>query len=213
MLTSLLSHPSAPNIHAIARRELSQTSNNLSVIANADTSTWSTALKSFSPPPKIFLSALGTTKAAAGSIAAQRAIDYDLNLSLAQAAKENGTEVYVLISSGGVGPSSPWPYGKMKYELEEAVKKLEFPYTVILKPGLLVGSRHESRPAEAGLRIIARGLGAISGGVLKDFWALDADVVGRAAVRAGWDCVEGKREKGVWVLGHGDVLKLGKSKD
>lgn len=214
ILSSLLVHPSNPRIHAIARREaLPQTSPNLSLIANPDTTAWPAALKSISPPPQILLSALGSTRAAAGSFAAQRAIDYDLNLSVAQAAKENGTQVYVLISSAGFGPNTPFPYGKMKVDLEEAVKKLDFPYTVILQPGLLVGTRQDSRLAEAVLRNIAKGLRMVSQKHLTDWWAQDVDTIGRAAVRAGWECLEGKREKGVWVLGQAEIVKTGKGQD
>ena len=101
---------------------------------------------------------------------AQRKIDYDLNLALAKAAKESGIKVCVLISSSGTSASSRIPYSKMKGQLEEAVKELGFPYTVILRPGLLVGERTESRPMEAVIRGIAKGLGAISTG-LTDFWA------------------------------------------
>ena len=104
-----------------------------------------------------------------------------------------------------------FPYSKMKAELEEAVKELGFPYTVIVKPGLLVGVRQESRPAEAILANIARAMGAISKPGLKDWWAQDADVVGRAAVAAGMQCLEGKREEGVWLVGQSDILRLGKT--
>lgn len=40
-----------------------------------------------------FFSALGTTRAQAGSLEAQRKIDFDLNLELAQKAKEGGVRV------------------------------------------------------------------------------------------------------------------------
>lgn len=214
ILSSLLALPSFPHIHAIARRDaLPQTSPNLSIIANPDTTAWPAALKSISPSPQILLSALGTTKAAAGTFAAQRAIDYDLNLAVARAAKENGTQVYVLISSAGFGPNTKIPYGRMKVDLEEAVKKLEFPYTVILQAGLLMGTRQESRPAEAVLRNITKGLRMVSQKYLTDWWAQDVDTIGRAAVRAGWECLEGKREKGVWVLGQAEIVKMGTSQD
>ncbi|KAI4852293.1 hypothetical protein E4T44_01579 [Aureobasidium sp. EXF-8845] len=42
----------------------------------------------------------------AGSIAARRKIDYDLNLSLAKSAKASGVEIYVLISTSGASPTS-----------------------------------------------------------------------------------------------------------
>lgn len=116
----------------------------------------------------------------------------------------------MLISSGGVSTKSLFPYSKMKAELDEAVKDLKFPHTVIVKPGLLLGTRKDSRPPEAAFRAIAKGTDAISKG-LTDLWAVDADVVGRAAVAAGMQCVEGKREEGVWVVSQSDIIKLGRT--
>ena len=103
-----------------------------------------------------------------------------------------------------------FPYSKMKAELEEAVKELGFQHTVILKPGLLVGGRTDSRPLEALFRGIAKSLGSISKG-LTDWWAQDVDVIGKAAVSAGMQCVEGKREEGVWIVSQSDIIKLGRT--
>jgi uncharacterized protein YbjT (DUF2867 family) len=153
---------------------------------------------------------LGTTKAQAGSFAAQRNIDYDLNLSLAKAAKELGVKTYILISSDAVSRTSPFPYSKMKAELEDSVKELGFQHTVIVKPGLLLGTRADSRPAEAVFRSIAKGIGMITKR-LTDFWAQDADVIGKAAVSAAMQCVEGKREQGVWVVSQSDIIRLGRT--
>jgi uncharacterized protein YbjT (DUF2867 family) len=100
-------------------------------------------------------------------------------------------------------------YPKMKGELEEAVKALDFEHTVILRPGLLVGERQESRPAEFVLRKIAGFAGALSNG-LKDSWAQDDAVVGRAAVSAGLEALTGKSPK-VWVVGQSDIVKLGRT--
>ena len=177
----------------------------------SDSSKWPQTLTTITPIPNIFLSALGTTRAIAGSFEAQRAIDYDLNLSLARMAKESGIKVYVLISSDGVSKSSPFGYLKMKAELEEAVEALRFPYTVIVKPGLLIGRREDIRPAEAVLRGIAKGLGAISKTWLTDWWAQDVEIIGRAAAVAGMNCVEGKRDEGVWVVGQSEIIKLGRT--
>lgn len=138
-------------------------------------------------------------------------MDYDLNLSLAKAAKESGVKVYVLISSAGVSTSSIFPYSKMKAELEEAVKELGFPHTVLVKPGLLVGKRKDTRLTEAILRTVANGMGAISKPGLEDWWAQDVDVIGRAAVAAGMQCLEGKREEGVWVVSQSDIIRLGRT--
>jgi uncharacterized protein YbjT (DUF2867 family) len=119
-------------------------------------------------------------------------------------------QTYVLISSSGATSKGLVPYIKMKGELEDAVKALGFKHCVILKPGILVGERKESRPTEWLIRQVANVAGAIGGG-LKDFWAQDAEVVAKAAVSAGLSCVEGKREEGVWVLEQKDVLRLGRT--
>ena len=205
---SLSSHPV---VHTIARKSLSTSSSNLKHIIQADTSAWPNIVSSLSPKPDVFFSSLGTSKAAAGSLAAQRAIDYDLNLALARSAKEAGVQVYVLISSSGVSKNSIFPYSKMKGQLEEAVRELGFAYTVIVKPGLLVGKRTDSRPAEAIFRSMAHALGLISKTWLTDWWAQDVDVIGNATVAAGVRCIEGKREKGIWELGMSDIVRLGRT--
>jgi len=83
-----------------------------------------------------------------GSLEKQRLIDYDLNLDLAEAAKASGIKVYVLISSGAASSASRFPYIKMKGELEDSVKALDFDHTIILRPGLIAGDRVENRPVE-----------------------------------------------------------------
>ncbi|KAK3175295.1 hypothetical protein OEA41_002542 [Lepraria neglecta] len=208
ILAALTSLSSKPTIHAIARKDLPTTFPTIKPLIETDSSKWPDSLKSLTPAPNVFLSALGTTKAQAGSFEAQRKIDYDLNLSLAKAAKESGVKTYVLISSDAVSKTSMFPYSKMKAELEEAVKELGFQHTVILKPGLLLGTRLASRPLEAVFKCIAKSLGSISKG-LTDWWAQDVDVIGKAAVSAGMQCVEGKRKEGVWIVSQSDIIKLG----
>ncbi|EON68178.1 hypothetical protein W97_07327 [Coniosporium apollinis CBS 100218] len=209
ILQTLLSDPSIAHTHAYTRRPLPTTSPNLTPLLSADHSTWP-SLFPHPSGPSLFLSALGTTRANAGSFEAQHKIDVELNLSLARAAKDAGVQIYVLISSAGASSSSFFPYPRMKAELEDAIKALGFEHTVILRPGLIVGDREDSRPAEWGVRKIAGLAGALTGGWGKDFWAQDASVIARAGVRAGMECVEGRREKGVWVLGQGDIVRMGK---
>ena len=115
----------------------------------------------------------------------------------------------MLISTAGAKANAYVPYSKMKGELEDAVKGLGFRYTVILRPGLIVGEREDTRVVEGVVRRLAGWAGMLGNGA-KDFWAQDAEVIARAAVRAGVECVEGKREEGVWVLEQGDIVRLGK---
>lgn len=212
ILPLLLTSPTISKTHAYTRRTLPTNLPNtqsLSPISSSDTSTWPSL---FPQDSQIFISALGTTRAAAGSFAKQKLIDHDLNVSLAQAAKKAGVKTYVLISSNGADPSSRLGYAAMKGETEEAVKQMGFKDVVIVRPGLIVGDRQERRTAEWVLRKAAQSLGSLSAG-LKDFWAQDADVIAKAAVSAGLRCVEGKGEgrNGVWVLEQADVIRLGRT--
>lgn len=145
----------------------------------------------------------------AGSVEAQRKIDYDLNLAVAQAAKAAGVKVYVLISTGGANAKSFIAYPKMKGELEDSVKELGFEHTIILRPGLLVGNRSDSRFTEAVFRKVATAMGSVAN-VLKDVWAQDADVVAQAAVSAGLQALEGGKPK-VWEIGQAEIIKLGRT--
>lgn len=88
---------------------------------------------------------------------------------------------------------------------------MEFEHTVIVKPGLIVGERVESRPVEAMFRGAAKFLGAVSGGLLKDGWAQNADVIARAAVRAGLKAEETKAgDLRVWEVDQKEILSLGR---
>ncbi|GME51027.1 NmrA-like protein [Neofusicoccum parvum] len=215
MLTTLISHPSVAHTSAFTRRALPHTSPKLSTLpadpaSATDSAAWPTLLPNPAPQPSLFLSGLGTTRAAAGSVQKQIAIDRDFNLELAKAAKAAGVTTYVLISATGASASSSFAYPKMKGELEDAVTALGFEHTVLVRPGMIVGARDEARLAEAALRKLA-GLAGMLGNAFKDPWAQDAEVIARAAVNAGVQCVEGKKEKGVWVVGQSDIVRLGRT--
>ncbi|KAI6822490.1 NAD dependent epimerase/dehydratase family protein-like protein [Hortaea werneckii] len=206
ILDTLCDLPNFDSVHAFSRKELPAKAK-LSPLVSSDSSNWPSE---FPKSSQLFISALGTTRGNAGGFENQRKIDYDLNLALAKAAKEAGTKHYVLISSGGANPNSPFGYPKMKGELEEAVKALDFEHCIILRPGLIVGERNESRMAEGVFRKIASAAGCVSNG-LKDFWAQDADVIGRAAVKAGMNCLEGKEEEKFRILGQSDIVRMGRT--
>ncbi|KAF2250341.1 NAD dependent epimerase/dehydratase family protein-like protein [Trematosphaeria pertusa] len=209
ILSTLLTHPSISAVYAYARRDVPNptASPKLFPLTSTDTSTWASQFPR-ELHPRVFFSALGTTRSAAGSVEAQRKIDVDLNLELAKAAKDAGVETYVLISSGGANASGSFPYLKMKGELEERVKELGFKHTVILRPGMILGSRPESRPVEAVVRGFAGALRKISP-ALTNFWGQEASTIARAAVQAGVMCLEGKREDGVWMVTQAEIVKLG----
>ncbi|KAF1831654.1 NAD dependent epimerase/dehydratase family protein-like protein [Decorospora gaudefroyi] len=213
ILSQLLAHPSFTKVYAYTRRELPdnpQDAPKLHPLLSTDSATWPAQFPHAAKPSVLF-SGLGTTRAQTGGFDAQRKIDFVLNLSLARAAKDAGVQTYVLVSSSGASASSYFGYNRMKGELEDSVKALGFTHTVILRPGLIVGERGETRAAEAVLRGVAKGLGRVSAG-LTEWWAQDAGVIARAAVEAGVRCGQGEREKGVWVMGMAEIVELGRER-
>ena len=86
----------------------------------------------------VLFSCLGTTLKAAGSKEAQWSVDYGYQYTFAKAARNNGVNIYVLVSASNASPSSPFFYAKMKGKLEGSVRDLRFPQCYIFRPPLLV---------------------------------------------------------------------------
>ncbi|MBA2405651.1 MAG: NAD(P)H-binding protein, partial [Bdellovibrionales bacterium] len=96
----------------------------------------------------VLFSALGTTLKQVGTREAQRVVDYDYQLRVAQAAKLNGINNYAVVSAPNADPKSKLAYTKMKGELERDVLRLSFSKITIIRPGLLKGPRAHKRLLE-----------------------------------------------------------------
>lgn len=97
---------------------------------------------------------LGTTLKVAGSQAAFYRVDHDLPLRVAQLALRHGAQAYALNSALGADPRSRVFYSRTKGELERDLRALGYPSLTLVRPGLIGGERHESRPAEQiGVRV------------------------------------------------------------
>jgi uncharacterized protein YbjT (DUF2867 family) len=104
------------------------------------------------------VSALGTTRAAAGSRAGYRAVDYDYPLAVARHARAHGAARFALVSSLGANPRSRFAYARTKGELELEVSKLGFHSLTIVRPSVLGGSREQRRPEERAAQIAVKAL-------------------------------------------------------
>lgn len=91
--------------------------------------------------PDVVVSALGTTMKKAGSKEAFRAVDHDLVLAIASAARTAGARQFITVSSVGASSESANFYLRTKGEVENALRALDFERLDILQPGLLVGER------------------------------------------------------------------------
>ena len=86
----------------------------------------------------IIFSALGTTKKEAGGKKEQYLVDYTYQYEFAKMASDNGVTNYSLVSSTGANSNSSFFYPKIKGELEESVKKLNFKKIDIFQPPMLI---------------------------------------------------------------------------
>lgn len=128
--------------------------------------------------------ALGTTMAKAGSQAAFRAVDYELPIRAARAAKGAGVEQFLLVSSVGAKPESGNFYLRTKGELERDLATVGFKALHIFRPGLLLGPRQEFRFSEALAQRMGPLLNLVMWGPLTRFRSVSARQVAKAMVSA-----------------------------
>ena len=100
--------------------------------------------------------ALGTTIGKAGSQAAFRQVDFDYPLQVAQLAKASGARQFALVSALGADARSNVFYNRIKGELEEALRAMDFVSLAVARPSLLQGNRREFRFGERLALTIAR---------------------------------------------------------
>ncbi|WP_295787774.1 NAD(P)H-binding protein [uncultured Veillonella sp.] len=130
----------------------------------------------------VLFSCLGTTRKAAGSKELQWKVDYAYQFQVAQMAKQQGVTHYILVSSVGADSGSSFFYLRMKGQLEEAIKQLNFTKTTIVQPPSLIRKAKEKRWSE-GLSV--KLLNKLSEfGIFTKFKPMPTEVVADAMVKA-----------------------------
>lgn len=125
---------------AIARREVPLPPGARMEMLLSDPEHWDDAIAA--ARPRVAVIALGTTiRAVGGDKAAFRAVDHDLVLKCARAAKDAGARQLIVVSSVGASMATRNFYLSVKGEMEDALAKLRFERLDIVRPGLLRGSR------------------------------------------------------------------------
>ena len=91
---------------------------------------------------------IGTTKQNSPDKNEYRRVELEVPKQIAQIAKSNSVNSFVFISSGYADPKSSGDYLKFKGEVEEELKRLNFPKLGIMRPSFLLGDRKEKRVGE-----------------------------------------------------------------
>ena len=130
---------------------------------------------------EVLVSALGTTMRQAGSQAAFRAVDHDMVVAVAAAARSAGAAHMIAVSSVGADPRSRNFYLRTKSEMEQALGDLRFDRLDLVRPGLLRGPRGGERRLGERIGILLSPLVNLAlRGPLDRFAAIDAAVVADA---------------------------------
>jgi uncharacterized protein YbjT (DUF2867 family) len=134
--------------------------------------------------PRALICALGTTwKKAGRDEAAFRAVDQDLVLATAEAAKAAGVPNMVVVSAAGADKRAKALYMRVKGETEEALSRVGFKRLDILHPGLLRGERvADLRFAERAAIIAAPLIDPLLSGKWERYRSIDAGLVAEAAL-------------------------------
>ena len=153
------------------------------------------------------VSALGTTMRKAGSEASFRAVDHDLVLNFARAARAAGARHMITVSSVGADTASRNFYLRLKGEVDEALGRIGFERLDILRPGLLRGPRGPERRLGERLGILISPLVNLPlRGRLHRYAAIDASTVAAAVVR-----LLDEREPGTFVHHNRDLQRLARA--
>ena len=136
---------------------------------------------------------IGTTIRKAGTKEIFRQVDYELPVSIARIAKQNGVSSMVTVSALGANAQSKNFYLQVKGEMEHAVAGLGIENTVFVRPSLLLGERREHRTGELIGKWVMKLLNPLFIGRLKRYKAIPSVVVARAMINAANDGKSGTR--------------------
>ena len=125
--------------------------------------------------------ALGTTIRQAGSRTRFRTIDLEYPLDFARLGRRRGCSHFLVVSSLGANPKSRIFYNRIKGELEDGLRELDYPCLTIVRPSLLLGPRAEQRLGEEVAKRVSKWLRPL---VPRPFKPVEAHAVAIALVRA-----------------------------
>lgn len=177
LLKQLLEDPVFKTVIIFVRRDPGITHPKLTtfIVDFDDLASWADKVRG-----DVLFSVLGTTKALAGSKEAQWKVDFDYQYEVAKVARQNGVKIMELMSSWGANAESNIFYSRMKGELEEAVRRLDFPKLIITRPPSLV-RRKTNRWNEKVTVTTLRVLNAI--GILRNMRPMKTQEVAKVLIR------------------------------
>jgi uncharacterized protein YbjT (DUF2867 family) len=125
---------------------------------------------------------IGTTKKNSPDKNEYKRVELEVPKQIAKIAKSNLVNSFVFISSGYADPKSSGDYLKFKGEVEEELKRLNFPKLGIMRPSFLLGDRKENRIGEKIGIFVFKLLSPIFLGPLKKMKPIHSATVAKAMI-------------------------------
>ena len=126
---------------------------------------------------------IGTTKKNSSDKDEYKRVELEVPKQIAQIAKSNLVNSFVFISSGYADPKSSGDYLKFKGEVEEELKKLNFPKLGVMRPSFLLGDRKEKRVGEKIGIFIFKLISPLLLGPLKKMKPIHSEIVARSMIK------------------------------
>lgn len=152
LATQLVEQGRDDGLHILARRSVDRNFGQAQIHV-APNDNWPDIIEGIKP--EIIVSCLGTTMKKAGSKAAFAAIDRDLVVAVAKAARAAGADRCLAVSSTMADSSASSYYLKVKGQAEDALRAQNFARLDLIRPGLLRGERTDDPRLGESLAILA----------------------------------------------------------
>lgn len=146
---------------------------------------------------------LGSTMKKAGSKDAFRKVDYEYPLNIAKLAALNDSNQFLLVSALGANADSGVFYNKVKGEVEDAIKEVDFKSLHFFRPSLLLGDRQEKRGGESTAKVLMTTFSFAMIGPWKKYKPVHARKVAKAMFEAAQ-----KNEPGVHAYESDEIAAL-----
>ena len=127
---------------------------------------------------------IGTTKQNSPDKNEYQRVELEVPKQIAQIAKSNSVNSFVFVSSGYADPKSSGDYLKFKGEVEEELKRLNFPKLGIMRPSFLLGDRKEKRVGEKIGIFVFKLLSPLLLGPIKKMRPIHSETVAKAMIKA-----------------------------
>ena len=125
---------------------------------------------------------IGTTKKNSPDKNEYKRVELEVPKQIAQIAKSNSVNSFVFVSSGYADPKSSGDYLRFKGEVEEELKRLNFPKLGIMRPSFLLGDRKEKRIGEKIGIFVFKLLSPLFVGPLKKMKPIHSATVAKAMI-------------------------------